>query len=81
MIKIKNMSKSLQETANYPNIADGTLVRVEIPSVYAFDGKIVGLGANDINQTHLVECTDGFLPNETYPYKVCSMPLCYLSER
>jgi hypothetical protein len=60
-------------------LVDGATVRVEIPNVYSFNGKIVGVGTDGISPLYIIECIDGFLPNETYKYKVCMMPLAYLT--
>ncbi len=51
---------------------------VDIPNLYSFKGIVVGKGANDINQNHIIKCVDGFIPNDTYTYDTVSIPLCYI---
>lgn len=65
---------TLEQIANYPQVKDGTIVEVSIDQL-KFKGKVVGLSTQMINPVYIIECTDGTLPNETYPYKVCSVPL------
>lgn len=55
-------------------------VIVEIPNLYRFKGVIVGLATTGIEQTHIVKCTDGFIPNDTYAYDTATIPLCYIEE-
>ena len=51
----------------------GTKVIVEIAGVEV-KGVIVGKATTDINQTMIIECVDGFLPKDTYPYSHFVMP-------
>lgn len=64
--------------AYHPIIENNQKVTVEIPNVYKFDGVVVGLSQNGLVPIYIVECTDGFLPNETYNYKFCTIPLSYI---
>ena len=41
--------------------------------------KIVGKATTDITQTMIIECLNGVIPNETYPYTHCVMPLALLT--
>ena len=53
-------------------------VIVDIPDTYQFSGLIVGKATTGIEQTHIVKCIDGFIPNETYHYDTVAIPLCYI---
>ena len=53
-------------------------VIVDIPNHYTFNGIIVGEASTGIEQTHIVKCTDGFIPNDTYKYDTTVVPLCYI---
>lgn len=43
-----------------------------------FKGFVVGKATTDISQMYIVKCTDGALPNDSYPYDTCVIPLCCL---
>jgi hypothetical protein len=68
-------NKTQEEATNHVDFNDGLEVLVEVSGLYSFKGKIVGIASRGFNNIYLVECTDGFLPNETYNYKVASVPL------
>lgn len=53
-------------------------VIVDIPDNYTFNGVIVGKATTGIEQTHIVKCTDGFIPNDTYNYDTTVIPMCYI---
>lgn len=61
------------------NLKKDTQVRVSIHPGLEFKGKIVGVATTDITQTHIIECTDGTLPNEVYQYNTCVAPLSTIS--
>lgn len=52
-----------------------TKVFVDYGNTISFKGIIVGKSTTDITQCHIVKCTDGTLPNETYPYDTVTSPL------
>lgn len=60
----------------------GTAVTVSVPGA-AFKRKIIGkgfdnvigAGITDINESYIVECTDGTIPNDYYRYSTYSVPL------
>jgi hypothetical protein len=65
---------------NMSNFPNGTLVTVDINHRdIKFKGKVVGKATTDITESHIVECIDGYIPNETYPYAVCVMPKAALT--
>lgn len=57
----------------------GTLVRAD--SGIPFDGVVVGKVTTGVDQTHLIRCTDGTIPNDTYKYDTACVPLCLLRVR
>jgi hypothetical protein len=69
---------TLKELAGHPVLENGTKVSVKIGKD-AFLGKIVGQGSPCPNPIYLVECTDGYIPSETYQYKTCVIPLSEMS--
>jgi len=73
--------KTLEEIVAIEQLKYGEEVIVEIPGEYKFEGKIVGLGIMTVMPFYLVECTDDFIPNETYQYKVTEMPLSYIRKK
>ena len=44
------------------------LVIVEIPNSYKFEGRVVGKGIENVYNSFIIECTDGFIPNEIYKF-------------
>ena len=66
---------TIQEMQECEQLQDGLQVIVKIDKETQFKGKIVGNAINGLLPFYIVECTDNFLPNETYPYKVASVPL------
>jgi hypothetical protein len=70
--------KTFEEMTKHVDFKDGLEIEVNMPNIYTFKGKIVGIASRGLVPNYLVECTDGFLPNETYPYKVASIPLSYI---
>jgi len=74
------MGKSLEEIAKLPQFKYGTQVICKVGDAYSFIGKIVGLANEGPLPSYIVECMDGFIPNETYCYKTCIMPMCYIEE-
>jgi hypothetical protein len=72
------MNKSLEELSKLPQLEYNQEVICKIGSEYSFTGKIVGLAHEGILPSYIVECLDGFIPNETYKYKTCIIPLCYI---
>lgn len=69
---------TLEEISKMEPLKNGTKVVATIPNLYTFKGTIVGISSNGILPIYIVECNDGFLPNETYAYSSCSMPVSYL---
>lgn len=65
---------TLKELSEHPVLKNDSKVKVKVGKDF-FQGKIVGQGSACPNPLYLVECEDGFIPNETYPYKTCVMPL------
>ena len=75
---MEHRTKTFEEMANHTHYADGLEVEVNLPNVYRFKGKIVGLSSLGVIPTYVVECTDDFLPNAFYPYKVTVVSLSYI---
>lgn len=73
-----NKRKTIEEMSNHKPFSDGLEVTVDMPNVYQFKGKIVGIASVGVVPNYIVECTDNFIPNDQYPYKVVSMPLSYI---
>ena len=73
-LKESRMKLSLKELCEYEKLDYGTIVKVFVGDEI-FEGKIVGQGADGPNPIYLVECTDGFIPNNTYRYGVCMIAL------
>lgn len=71
--------KTLEEMANHTQLTDGTLVVVDIPGIIKFPGNIVGVSSQHLITNYIVECLDNTLPNETYQYKVVSIPHSYIT--
>lgn len=71
-------AKTIEEMIDHQDYENNLDVTIDIPNVYKFDGKIVGISSRNIIPIYIVECTDGFLPNETYPYKVAGIPMSYI---
>lgn len=65
---------TLTELSEYPALENETVVKVKVGDDI-FQGKIVGQGAACPNPLYLVECTDGFIPSDIYPYKTGVFPL------
>lgn len=65
---------------NRDDLEMGKEVIVEIPGLYTFNGIVVGKATTDITANHIIKCTDGFIPNETYAYDTTSVPLSYIKE-
>ena len=74
------MNRTLEEIVNSPELADGTLVSVRVGEK-TFEGRIVGRSQSGLIPSYIVECMDGFIPNEVYGYKFVSMPLSEISEK
>ena len=68
------MNRTFEEIVNSPELIDGTEVNVRLGEG-TFSGKIVGKGGDVLIPYYIVECLDGTLPNEVYPYKFVLMPL------
>ena len=68
-------TRTLEELIKTPQLEDGTSVKVRIDKDIHFMGKVVGLASSSLLPYYIVECLDGTLPNETYPYKFVSLPL------
>ena len=56
----------------------GTTVTVEL-GILKFKGVIVGKSSTDINQSHIVKCIDGTIPNNEYKYDSVSVPLSLIT--
>jgi hypothetical protein len=69
MTKFKQQFKIGDEIS----IPFGTKVKVLLGGM--FEGVIVGKSTTDINQCHIVKCTDNTYPNEFYDYDTISVPL------
>lgn len=65
---------TLKELSEHQVLENDSKVKVKVGKDF-FQGKIVGQGSACPNPIYLVECTDGFIPNETYQYKTCVMAL------
>jgi hypothetical protein len=74
------MGKSLEEISKLPPFKYGDQVICKVGDTYSFIGKITGLANESPLPSYIVECIDGFIPNETYGYKSCIMPMCYIEE-
>lgn len=72
------MGKSLEEISKLPPFENGQRVMCRVGDAYSFVGKIIGIANEGILPSYIVECLDGFIPNETYRYKSCIMPMCYI---
>ena len=57
------------------NIPYGTKVRVEYQADLSFDGEIVGKASTQLEQSHIIRCTDETIPNDYYPYNTAVAPL------
>lgn len=55
-----------------------TNVNVDMNDI-KFEGIIVGKSSNDINQCHIVKCTDGKLPTSEYIYDTVSVPMSLIT--
>lgn len=55
-----------------------TKVSVDMNGI-VFDGIIVGKSSTDINQNHIIKCTDGKLPTDEYKYDTVSVPLTLIT--
>ncbi len=53
---------------------------VELVMLILFVGKITGLAHEGVLPSYIVECLDGFIPNETYQYRSCIIPMCYIED-
>lgn len=42
------------------------------------EGVIVGVADTGITQTHVILCTDGTFPNDTYQYNTFVIPRCLI---
>lgn len=71
--------KNFEKIVNHDTLSDGTLVVVEIPEIINFPGNIVGLATDSLVKNYIVQCLDSTLPNDTYPYKVVSIPYSYIT--
>lgn len=71
-------TKTFIEMNNHIEYQDGLEVVVDMPNIYSFEGKIVGIAQRGFVPNYIVECTDGFLPNNSYSFKVVSIPLSYI---
>jgi len=72
------MGKSLEEISELPQLEYNQEVICKVGELYSFTGKIVGLANDGVLPSYIVECLDGFIPNEDYRYKTCIMPICYI---
>lgn len=54
-------------------------VFIDIPNSLSFHGKIVGIAHDQLHKTYIIECTDNFIPNSTYPYTNVIIPSCYIN--
>lgn len=71
--------KDFEQIVNHETLKDGTLVIVEIPDTIKFPANIVGLATDSLVKNYIVQCLDSTLPNDTYPYKVVSIPYSYIT--
>lgn len=74
------MGKSLEEISKLPPFEYGQTVMCRIGDAYSFVGKITGLAHEGVLPSYIVECLDGFIPNETYKYRSCIIPMCYIED-
>jgi len=74
------MNRTFEEVVNSPELVDGTLVDVRVVGI-TFKGKIVGKSQSGLIPHYIVECLDGFIPNEVYGYKFLSIPVSEISEK
>lgn len=55
-----------------------TKVKVVINNEHVVYGEVVGVATLSqpvIGALHIIKCTDGFIPNEDYPYDTYTVPL------
>lgn len=69
---LKTMS-SRHKLGDVVSLDFNSVVNVDIDGL-CFEGIIVGKSSNDINQCHIVKCTDNTLPTEEYKYDTISVP-------
>lgn len=65
------------EFGDATNLEYGTDVKVRIMDSYVL-GKIVGKASLDITNSHIIKCTDGTYPNDTYKYDCFALPLTFI---
>lgn len=56
------------------SLENNTPVYVKYSEEIHFHGKVVGVQKFATVENYIVKCTDGFIPNSTYPYDSCIIP-------
>jgi hypothetical protein len=59
------------------NLEYGTDVKIKINGNYVW-GKVVGLAARDLTNSHIIKCTDDTFPNSVYDYDCFAIPKALL---
>lgn len=68
------INRTFEENVALPEILDGTKVWVRVGEETVL-GRVVGISSSNLIKHYIVECLDGFIPNETYNYKFFSVPV------
>ena len=59
------------------NLKMNTDVYIETSDA-AFNGIVIGKANNSISESYIIQCTDGFIPNDAYEYSTSVIPLVFI---